>query len=333
LERLAIIGLGLVGTSIGLALKKAKIPDLEIVGHDMEPTHSSTALRRGAVDKIHRNLFSAIEGAHSIILAVPVMAMKDVMTLIAPNLEPGTIITDTGSTKAQVIKWAEEILPAEVSFIGGHPMAGKEQSGPDAGDENLFQDAVYAICPSPTATTTAQTYVVSLAESVGSRPYFVGPEEHDSYVAAVSHLPFILSIGLVSSTTKSPGWREMSRMASTGYRDISRLASGDPIMHRDICITNAESIVYWVDEAIKQLYEFRNNIQEDPEALELAFIQAWEARARWLARKDSAEERPGDELPSSSTNMLAILAGDKVANRLQELTQTNKSDSSKYRKR
>ena len=104
-------------------------------------------------------------------------------------------------------------------------------------------------------------------------------------------------------------------------------------MHRDICITNAESIVYWVDEAIKQLYEFRNNIQEDPEALELAFIQAWEARARWLARKDSAEERPGDELPSSSTNMLAILAGDKVANRLQELTQTNKSDSSKYRKR
>ena len=156
MDRLTIIGMGLIGTSFGLALKKARIQNLEIVGHDLEPTNSLKAQKRGALDRVERNIFSAINGAKIIVLAIPVLAIKEMMELIGPSIEEGTIVTDTGSTKLQVTKWADEILPSGVNFIGGHPMAGREISGPDGADENLFNGAVYAICPSPTAEKFAQ---------------------------------------------------------------------------------------------------------------------------------------------------------------------------------
>ncbi len=331
MDRLTIIGMGLIGTSFGLALKKARIQNLEIVGHDLEPTNSLKAQKRGALDRVERNIFSAINGAKIIVLAIPVLAIKEMMELIGPSIEEGTIVTDTGSTKLQVTKWADEILPSGVNFIGGHPMAGREISGPDGADENLFNGAVYAICPSPTAEKFAQKYVVDLAEAMGAKPYFVGPDEHDIYVAGISHLPFMLSIGLMNTTANNPAWREMSMLAASGYRDISRLASGDPIMHRDICLTNQEGIVYWIDETIKQLYEFRNNIRDNPNELELSFIRAWESRARWLAHKESGAA-PGVEFPSSSDTMMSLLMGDKLATRLKELTEERARDQTKYHK-
>jgi prephenate dehydrogenase len=322
-DRLTIIGMGLIGTSFGLALKKAKVRNLEIVGHDLEPTNSLKAQKRGALDRVERNIFSAIKGSKIIVLAIPVMAIKEMMELIGPYIEEGTIVTDTGSTKSQVINWADEILPDGVNFIGGHPMAGREISGPDGADENLFSGAIYAICPSPTAEKFAQKYVVDLAEAMGAIPYFVGADEHDVYVAGISHLPFMLSIGLMNTTAKNPAWREMSMLAASGYRD--------PIMHRDICLTNQEGIVYWIDEIIKQLYEFRNNIRDNPDGLELSFIQAWESRARWLAQKESGYS-PREDLPSSSDTMMSMVMGDKIATRLQELTQEQARDQTKYRK-
>ena len=156
------------------------------------------------------------------------------------------------------------------------------------------------MCPAPGASKEAASSIAALAETVGATPYFVDAEEHDSYVAAVSHLPFILSTGLVGATARSPGWREMSRLATNGYRDITRLASGDPIMHRDICLTNKESIVHWIDECIKELYSIRNQINDDEKALEKTFISTWEARTRWLAG-ESGERRPGEEMPRPLT--------------------------------
>lgn len=331
MDRLTIIGMGLIGTSIGLALKRAKVQSLEIVGHDLEPTNSQKAQKRGALDRVERNIFSAIKGAKVVILAIPVMAIKEIMELIGPDLEEGTIVTDTGSTKNQIIKWASEILPKSINFIGGHPMAGREISGPDGADENLFDGAIYAIIPSPTAEPFAQKYVVKLAEAMGAKPYFVGADEHDIYVAGISHLPFMLSISLMNTTANNPAWREMSVLASSGYRDISRLASGDPIMHRDICLTNQDGIVYWIDETIKQLYAFRNDIRDNPDGLELTFIRAWESRARWLAGRESGD-RPGVEIPSSTDTMMSMAMGDKLATRLKELTQDQIRDQTKYRK-
>ena len=332
MERITIIGTGLIGTSLGLALKKAKMPNLEIVGHDKEPGNSSKAQRRGAIDKTHHNLISSIEGSRMVIIATPAMAIRETMGYIAPYLEKGALVTDTGSTKSDVLAWAEELLPPEVSFVGGHPMAGKEESGPDAADENLFEDAAYAICASPSARSDATKAVASLAESIGAVPYFINAGEHDSYVAAVSHLPFLLSATLMACTSKSASWRDMSRLASTGYRDMTRLASGDPIMHRDICVTNQEAVVYWLDEFIKELYELRNNVRDDPDSMERTLISAWETRARWLADKE-ANRRPGEELPKASESMMGLVMGENLARRWRELNQRGEKDETKYQKR
>jgi prephenate dehydrogenase len=330
-ERITIIGLGLIGTSLGLALKKSGLKDLEIMGHDREPGNAAAARKRGAVDRTSYSLGGAIENSRMVILATPVMAIKEVLEQIGPNLEPGTLVTDTGSTKAHVLQWANDYLPPEVDFVGGHPMAGKEQSGPEAAEADLFVDAVYAICPAPGASKQAASSVAGLAETIGAKAYFVDPKEHDSYVAAVSHLPFILSTSLVAATTQSAGWREMSRMAAGGYRDISRLAAADPIMHRDICVTNKEGIVHWVDECIKQLYAIRNQIRDDEDALEKTFISTWEARMRWEAGI-SSEARPGEELPKASDSFMSLMVGDRMAKRMRDLTDKDKPDKTKYRK-
>ena len=266
------------------------------------------------------------------IIAVPVVAIREVMELIGPHLEEGCLVTETGSTKADVGRWAQEVLPEGVSYVGGHPMAGKEQSGPEAADADLFQGAVYAVCPSPFATKQAVASVVGLADTLGARPYFVDSEEHDSYVAAVSHLPFLLSTALMMCTSKGLGWREMSRMAASGFRDMTRLASGDPMMHRDICVTNGDSIVHWLDESIKELYAIRNMVKDDPEALERTLIEAWEARQRWL-NGELRGDPPGAELPNTSDAIMGLLMGENLARRARELTGNDRNEKNKYPKR
>ena len=167
------------------------------------------------------------------ILATPIGGIHDLLQLFGPELEAGTIVTDTGSTKVEVLRWAEEYLPSAVDFVGGHPMAGKELSGPEAAEADLFQDATYCIIPGNGADQVAVRVVTQMAEVVGAKPYFIDAAEHDSYVAAVSHLPLVLSTVLVRLNSGNPAWPEVAKLASGGFRDVSRLAAGSPEMSRD----------------------------------------------------------------------------------------------------
>ena len=170
-------------------------------------------------------------------------------------------------------------------------------------------------------------------EGVGANPYYVDAEEHDTYTAGVSHLPFLLSTGLVATTTSSPSWLEMGRIAATGYRDISRLASGDPVMHRDICVTNRESVVYWIDEFIKNLYSIRNMIQaEDDDGLEKLFVHCWEARARWMAGSENLPTASPD-IPSHGEGMMSMFVGGNMARRMRDISNRNQTDKTRYNKR
>ncbi|MFQ5987652.1 MAG: prephenate dehydrogenase, partial [Dehalococcoidia bacterium] len=189
---------------------------------------------------------------------------------------------DTASTKAQVMGWAEEFLPSSVSFIGGHPMAGKEASGIEAADSALFAGCTYCLVPGRGATTEAINVVEGLVGQIGAEPIFLDASEHDSLVAAISHLPLLLSAALVSATTRSPSWPKMAKLAATGFRDLTRLASGNPEMSRDICLTNREPILHWIDEYIKELGEFRRLVGEGGQEMEQAFIRARQGRERWL---------------------------------------------------
>ncbi|MBI3891129.1 MAG: prephenate dehydrogenase/arogenate dehydrogenase family protein [Candidatus Wallbacteria bacterium] len=264
MAKITILGMGLIGTSIALALRRGKMGDVRLVGHDKEPTASATAAKRGAIDTVEYNIGKAVEGADMVIVATPVKAIKEILEQIAPQLADDCIVTDTGSTKQQVLKWAADILPRRVHFVGGHPMAGKEQSGPEAAGATLFDNAIWCIIPGRAAPWAVQA-VVTMIEQTGAKPFFIDAGEHDSFVAAVSHLPLTLSSVLVSATTKSPAWHEMARLAAGGYRDVSRLASGDPEMNRDILLTNASEIAGWVDRAIADLVQLRGYLREGNE--------------------------------------------------------------------
>ena len=282
MKRIAIIGLGLIGGSLALALKKARAKGTEIVGFSRSAETIARARECGAIDQAAANLTSAVAGADVVVIATPVMATKEVLTSISEHLAPKCVVTDTGSTKVQVMQWAGEYLSSKVSFIGGHPMAGKETSGIDEADADLFRGCVYCLTPSPCATPQAVRNLKKTVESIGARPFFIDAETHDNLVAGVSHLPMLLSAAFVTATMKSRLWSEMAKLAAGGYRDFSRLASGNPEMNRDICLTNQEKIVDWLDRYIEVLKGYRHLVAEDSEGLAEMLAQAREARERWL---------------------------------------------------
>ncbi|MDE2899411.1 MAG: prephenate dehydrogenase, partial [Chloroflexota bacterium] len=228
MDKIAIIGLGLIGTSMGLAIRQTQNRNIEVVGIDLEPTNTSTARKMGAIDRDVRTIPDAVRDADLVIVAIPVLAMRDLFEFIAEFLKEDAIVTDTGSTKKDVMEWAAELLPAGVSFIGGHPLAGKETSGPRDAEAALLNGAVYAVCPAVNASEQAVQTVVSVVQAIGAKPYFVDPAEHDSYVAAISHLPFMLSVALVNATSKSVGWRAVLGGGGSGVPRQKRRAGGGP---------------------------------------------------------------------------------------------------------
>ena len=280
MSRMAIIGLGLIGGSVGLALRRAKA-DVEVVGFARRPEVASRAIEIGAADRTEGSLSSAVKGADLVLIATPTTAMKAILAEIGGSLDEGCIVTDVASTKAKVMGWAEESLPPSTSFIGGHPMAGKETSGIEAADADLFAGCTYCLIPGPSATKEAIDTMDDLVKKIGARPLFIDAYEHDSLVAAISHLPIVISAALVSMITKSPSWPEMAKLAATGFRDLTRLASGSPEMSRDICLTNKEPIIRWIDEYIQELERFRRLVSEGGEELEEAFVRARKAREGW----------------------------------------------------
>ena len=325
MERISIIGLGLIGGSLGLALKRSGLGEVEVVGHDREWGVGGRAERAGAIDRSARDLTAAVRDAPLIILATPILAMREVLEAVAPVLREGCVVTDTGSTKAQVLGWAAEILPPHAHFVGGHPMAGKERSGLDAADGDLFRGAPYCIVPTVTADERAINTVLGLIAIVGAYPVFVDAAEHDSYVAAVSHLPIVLSAALFSLVRGSQAWPDMSALAATGFRDATRLASGDPGLSHDICLTNKEAVLHWLDRFSDELRRIRELVAGNDEELFKTFARIQMDREAFLSQPREARSMPpvpGAEGLSSGERMAALLVGEHWAKRLREIGRT-----------
>ena len=309
---IAIVGTGLMGTSLALAIKSSNLK-VDIVGTDYDSTARSGAQKSGAFKKVESRLANAIRGADVVVFATPIQAMREMMESAANDFEEGCVVTDVGSSKKVVLQWAEEVLPKHVSFVGGHPMAGKELSGPQNADGTMFKGKAYCIVPSVNAERAAVSSVTTIAEAIGAKPFFIGVDEHDSFVAAVSHLPFMMSVALMGTASKSANWDDIAQLASSGFSDLSRLAAGDPVMHRDICVTNPEPIVAWMDSYIRELYELRNMLAKeggpDPDALHEVFEEAMNARARWKAGILTKIDRVTSDIPSFAESMGEVFVG------------------------
>lgn len=300
MERVAIIGLGLIGGSIALAIKRSNIQDLQVVGTARTRDTLRRAKKMGAIDIDAPTAADAARDARLVVIAVPIMATRPIMEEIAPVLAPGTVVTDVASTKGNVARWAKELLPDTVNFVGGHPMAGKEQAGIAAADPDLFKDRAWVVAPSVNATETAVNTVVGLAQLAGATPMFMDADEHDSYVAAISHLPLLLSSALFSVAQGSAAWPELSRLASSGFRDTTRLASGSPEMAHDIVLTNRDNVIHWLDRFIDELHRFRGIVAggASEEVIE-AFTKAQLERDNYMVN-GPPERETGEPIPKIS---------------------------------
>ena len=277
-----IIGLGLIGGSIGLALRQGKKSGWEIVGYSRRQETVAKALNLGAIERGATNLKDAVKQAEFVIIATPVLTVKDIFSAIAPHLLSGCVVTDTASTKVQVMRWAKEILPITVDFVGGHPMTGKETYGIQAATAKLFRGCTYCLTSSEKASPKSIDKVIGMVKKLGAIPFFIDAQEHDNLVAGISHLPMLLSAALVSLTTKNPSWSKMSKLAASGYYDLSRLASGNPEVNAHICLSNREAIVNWIDKFSQELERYRQLVAKEDKRLELALIEANKARQEWL---------------------------------------------------
>lgn len=282
--RIAIIGLGLIGGSIGLALKQINEPGWEIVGYVRRSEVAPVALKLGVVDRVEMNLECAVKEADLVIIATPVLTIREILSQIAHCLSPGCTITDTASTKLEVMKWAEHLLPPRVDFVGGHPMAGKETYGIQVAEAELFQRCIYCLTPADKTSPQAIEKVENIVRKLGATPFLVDAQEHDNLVAGISHLPMLLSAALVSATSRDASWDKLSTLAASGYHDLTRLASGNPEVNAHICLSNKQAIIHWIDEFTRELARYRQLVDVGGKQLEEALAEANRARREWLNR-------------------------------------------------
>jgi prephenate dehydrogenase len=265
------------------------------------------------VDRSEWNLDDAVRGSDLVVLAVPASAVSEVFQAIGPHLKDGAVVTDTTSTKRQVLQWADELLPSMVGFVGGNPLVGGGLSGAKDASPSIFQGARYAVVASPKAPQQAVSEVVKMVEAVGSQSFFLDKDEHDSFVAAMAGLPTVLSAALMLAAAKSPSWREINKFAGPEFKDLTKLAGADPAVTYGMFRTNADMMSHWIDEMIAQLGQLKTlNAAPDADArdgaLMNALIASWEARARMEAGVNQSETLR-EALPTASEGMMQVFLG------------------------
>jgi len=307
-NRVAILGTGLIGASIWLALTAAR-PQTQITGYDASGDNLRRAQSVKAIDR-RGSLRDSLADAELVIVSTPVGSMKALFEEMAPLLPVEALVLDTGSTKAQVLRWATDLLPNGVRFIGGHPMAGKTETGPDAADAKLFQGAVWCLAPLPTAPRDAIDEAVRLVESLGASPYFLDPDEHDGLVASVSHLPYLMSVALIAHLGREQSWRETASLAAGGFAYATHLSDSDPQMFADIMRTNRDNIARRLDLYIDELFSLRDAIASDSAELKGEFDRARALHQDWLAGRAQGQTSEGENpLPTTRSMLTGSLFG------------------------
>jgi prephenate dehydrogenase len=285
-ERVALLGLGLIGGSLGLAIRDANLAR-QITGYDPAPGVAERARALGAIDAPTASPSAAAESADLIILAAPPLATGPLLRAIAPVLSASAVVTDVASTKARICSLAEHLLPYPERFVGGHPMAGSEQSGIDASRVDLLRGANW--CLTPTGHTSAEVAdtLSTFVTQLGMTPLRLDPAYHDRLIGGVSHLPLLAASALMQTLASSADWPAAATLAAGGLRDTTRVASGDPVMARDICFTNGPVILAWLDAYIDELRRMRALIAGDDTSIHDIFQAARAARNDWLAARTS----------------------------------------------
>lgn len=291
-SRVAIIGLGLLGGSIGLAVREL-LPDVRTSGYDRDPAVRQRAAARGLVETVHDRAEEAVREADLVILCVPVGAMAAAAAAFASSLPAGCMVSDVGSSKASVAKALREALPG-VTVIPAHPVAGTERSGPDAGFAELFRHRWCILTPEVDAPPDAVARLSAFWEGLGAKIEVMDPVHHDLVLAVTSHIPHLIAFTIVgtASDLEQVTQSEVIKYSAGGFRDFTRIAASDPIMWRDVFLSNRDAVLEMLGRFTEDLTAMQRAVRaSDGEALYDLF-----ARTRAI-RRSIIEQGQDDARP------------------------------------
>ena len=285
---LAVVGVGLIGGSFARALRAANAVD-RIVGFDRCAETRHAAVEAGVVDEAHDALAVVVAQADFILIATPVRTIGHLLAELAPHLRPGAVMTDTGSTKQDVVKAAKVLAAHHTRFVPGHPIAGREQSGVAASIATLYRGAKVVLSPQPDTAADAIALVREAWQAAGATVVEMDAATHDRVFAAVSHLPHLLAFALVSEIAGRSDAEQLLGFAAGGFRDFTRIASSSPEMWRDISLQNREALLEEIDRYTVMLATWRDLVARgDAKGLEEMMTAARTARDAWLKRYEAA---------------------------------------------
>lgn len=295
-DKVVIVGVGLIGGSFALGLKAAGAAR-RIVGLERSGAALERAGQLGIIDEACTDPRQALRGADLVLLAAPVAQTARILESLLPWLEPHTIVTDAGSTKADVVASARAVLGERIAqFVPGHPIAGRESNGPDAAIPDLYRGKKAVLTPLPENQQAAVDKVAAAWRACGAIIHVLGPEEHDKVFAAVSHLPHLLAYALVDDIANKPHADLLFQYAASGFRDFTRIAGSSPEMWRDISLANRDALLGELDAYLAQLNGLRARLLDaDGVALEAIYGNAQRARRAWIEAIEAAEKPPAPE--------------------------------------
>lgn len=322
IERVTILGANGTSSSIALGLK-AHSEQLSITGFDPDASAATRAHKQGIFDRVVRRLDRSCRNADLVIVSLPLTSIQEAFAAIAPHLQPGCLVTDTAPLKIPVLRWAKELLPNEVSFIGGHLIPNPaivgfrtlemvEEPGAD-----LLKGALYYLVPLPGTPQTVIETFTRLAELLSAQPLFIDATEHDGLQAGAEDLPGLLAVALIRSTLGAPGWKEMVKFA--GYRlAVATEASDSTIEQSYSVFLNRENVLLHLNAILGELVQLRENIANgNAEGIETAFMGAAEIRAHWFAERERGmwtgeRDINLDHAPSAGERLGHLLFGNRL---------------------
>lgn len=279
IDKLAIIGVGLMGGSLALALRRSgEAGEIVGMGRSLENLRKAEAL--GIIDSYTQSLKDGLKGADVVVLAIPVGSIVNVIDRAQKFIKDGAIITDVGSVKGDIVRGVDTILDGRLHFVGGHPIAGTEKSGAGAAFPDLYKGSRCILTPSETSNNSSVETVRRMWETAGAEVVVMGTGDHDKILAAISHLPHMVAYALVNTVDSIDDFKEsILEYSAGGFKDFTRIASSSPEMWRDICLMNREAMLDMIDRYIGQLDEFRTMIDRgDSEGLLGSFERSKRAR-------------------------------------------------------
>ena len=288
-EAVAIVGIGLIGASLGMALRERRLAG-RVIGVARRRETLEVALRRGAIDDATQDAAQAVAGADLVVLAAPVGAIIEHIGQLAARFGQGALVTDVGSTKVEIMRAAAD-LPGHIAFVGGHPVAGSEQSGPAAARADLFEGATWVLTPGPVGPRQALDRMQGLVTALGARPLVLDAAEHDALMALTSHLPHLSAWALVNAVAAAGAGREaLASLVAPSFRDTTRIAQSGPALWRDILLTNRDQVLAAVAALRGELDRLERALADgDADALATILDQAARAR-RELAGPEASGE-------------------------------------------